>query len=177
METLSGNGSSVATVEVGRSVNRPEVEYRAFRTEDAAAFRQLNEDWITKNFGLEAKDCETLNDPEGHILQKGGHIFMAVIDGNAVGCCALLLMRPGVFEVAKMTVVESCRGMGVGRAMLAYTIEQGKALGAETLYLETNNKLHDAIHLYESLGFRHLPPERVTPSPYARADVFMELQF
>jgi hypothetical protein len=24
------------------------------------------------------------------------------------------------------------------------------------------------------MGFRHLPPERVTPSHYARADVFME---
>jgi putative acetyltransferase len=177
METLSGNGSSAAAMEFVRSANRPEVVYRAFHAEDATAFRELNEDWITKNFGLEAKDRETLNDPEGHILQKGGHIFMAIIDGNAVGCCALLLMRPGVFEVAKMTVDESCRGMGIGREMLAYTIAQGKSLGAEILYLETNSKLHDAIHLYEALGFRHLPPERVTPSPYARADVFMELRF
>jgi putative acetyltransferase len=32
-----------------------------------------------------------------------------------------------------------------------------------------------AIRLYESLGFRHLPPERVVPSVYARADVYMEL--
>jgi ribosomal protein S18 acetylase RimI-like enzyme len=67
--------------------------------------------------------------------------------------------------------------MGIGRRMLAYTIEQGKALGAEVLYLESSEQLLDAIHLYESLGFQHLPPERVTPSPYARANVFMELRF
>jgi putative acetyltransferase len=47
-----------------------------------------------------------------------------------------------------------------------------RALGATKLTLATNSKLPNAIHLYESLGFRHLPPE---PSPYARANVFMEM--
>jgi len=157
------------------------VELRPFRAADNEAFRVLNEAWIEKHFGLEPKDRDTLNDPEHMILAKGGHIFMAVdmaVDGGtAVGCCALLLVRPGVYEVAKMTVAESQRGRGLGRKILAYTIAQGKALGATSLYLETNDTLHDAIHLYEELGFRHLPPERVTPSPYARANVFMELVF
>ena len=156
---------------------RPEVELRPFRSEDADAFRELNEDWIAKNFVIEAKDRGTLEDPEGHILQPGGHIFMAFVDGKAVGCCALLWMKPGRFEVAKMTVAEGYRGLGVGRKVLAYTIAQGKALGAESLYLETNDKLQDAIHLYEALGFRHLAPKNVTPSPYARANVYMELWF
>jgi putative acetyltransferase len=161
----------------GGTLVRPEVELRPFRREDADAFRELNEAWIAKNFVIEAKDRETLEDPEGHILQVGGHIFMAFVDGRAVGCCALLRMKPGRFEVAKMTVAEGYRGLGAGRKVLAYTIEQGKALGAESLYLETNDKLHDAIHLYEALGFRHLAPENVIPSPYARANVYMELWF
>src|ERR1700689_1020608 len=104
---MKGLYMSLAVVGAAESYDRgrqPEVEFRAFRAEDAAAFRELNEDWITKDFGLEAKDRETLGDPEGHILQMGGHIFMAVVDGKAVGCCALLVVRPGVFEVAKMTV-------------------------------------------------------------------------
>jgi N-acetylglutamate synthase-like GNAT family acetyltransferase len=154
-----------------------EVELRPFRAGGAKAFRALNEAWIEKHFGLEAKDRETLNDPERKILARGGHIFMAVDGEKAVGCCALLLLRPGVYEIAKMTVAEGQRGRGLGRKILAYTIAQGKALGAAALYLETNDSLLDAIHLYEELGFRHLPPERVTPSPYARANVFMELVF
>ncbi len=153
------------------------VEMRAFRAEDAAAFRELNEDWIAKNFRIEAQDRKALDDPDGYILQRGGHIFMAVADGVPVGCCALLAIRPGVFEVGKMTVAEEYRGMGIGREMLEYTVEQGKALGAESLYLETNTKLVDAIHLYESMGFQHLPSERVVASPYERANVFMELVF
>lgn len=153
------------------------LELRPFQAQDAEAFRRLNEAWIEKHFGLEAKDRETLNDPEGKILARGGHIFMAVVDGEPAGCCALLAMRPGVYEVAKMTVAEGRRGRGLGRRILAYTVERAKALGATSLYLETNSTLHDAIHLYAELGFRHLPPERVTPSPYARANVFMELVF
>jgi N-acetylglutamate synthase-like GNAT family acetyltransferase len=160
-----------------QSMMKPVIEIRPYRAGDGTAFREMNEDWIAKNFGIEEKDRQTLGDPEKYILQQGGHIFMAASGTEAVGCCALLLLRPRVYEVAKMTVAEAYRGQGLGRRLLAYTIAQGKALGAESLYLETNKKLGDAIHLYEALGFRHLPPERVVPSPYERANVFMELVF
>jgi len=154
-----------------------DIEIRPFRDGDGEAFRLLNEAWIERHFGIEEADRKTLGNPEGKVLATGGHIFMAVDGEKAVGCCALILMRPGVFEVAKMTVAEEYRGRGLGRRLLAHTIEQARALGAASLYLETNDKLVDAIHLYEALGFQHLPPERVTPSPYARANVFMELAF
>jgi len=94
-----------------------------------------------------------------------------------VGCCALLAMRPVEFEVAKMAVAESSRRSGVGRRLLAQVIEAARASGARRLYLETNQKLTAAIRLYESMGFQHIPPERVTPSPYVRANVYMELEF
>jgi N-acetylglutamate synthase-like GNAT family acetyltransferase len=91
-----------------------------------------------------------------------------------VGCCALIPISSDVFEVAKMAVAEAWQGRGIGRRVLSYTVEQGRALGAASLYLETNSRLQNAIHLYESLGFEHLPPK---PSPYVRANVFMELRF
>ena len=84
-----------------------EVEFRPFRAGDGEAFRALNEAWIAKYFGIEEMDRLTLGDPEGKILAKGGHIFMAVDGETSVGCCALILSEPGVFEVAKMTVAES----------------------------------------------------------------------
>ena len=74
-----------------------------------------------------------------------------------------------------MTVAERCRGLGIGKKLLAHVIEHARAMGAERLYLETNRELQSAIHVYESLGFEHLPPERIHPSPYARANVYMEL--
>jgi ribosomal protein S18 acetylase RimI-like enzyme len=74
-----------------------------------------------------------------------------------------------------MSVTESCRRNGIGRQLLQRVIAEARAMGAYRLYLETNSKLTPAIRLYESLGFCHLPPERIVPSAYARADVYMEL--
>ena len=152
-----------------------QISFRLFQHGDEDAFRELNEEWIARYFRLEEHDHIQLRDPEGHILRPGGQIVMAVAGEERIGCCALVFVSPGVFEVAKMAVSEHYRGHGIGRKLLEYTIAQAKMLGAHTLELASNSKLANAVHLYESLGFRHLPPERVEPSPYARANVFMEL--
>lgn len=148
---------------------------REFVPGDEAAFRCLNEEWIVRYFALEAKDIASLADPQGTILDGGGRIFLAVSEGEPVGCCALLAMAPREFEVAKMAVTAKCQRSGIGRLLLEKTIAEARAAGAHRLYLETNRKLTGAIRLYESVGFRHLPPERIVPSPYARANVYMEL--
>lgn len=148
------------------------VQIRPFKLTDAAAFRELNEAWIEKHFGLEEPDREVLGNPVGHVIEPGGFIYMACIDGRAVGCCALIPTRAGVYEVAKMAVAEQHRGRGIGRKLLSHVIEQARAAGATLLTLESSDKLASAVHLYESLGFRHHPP---TPSPFVRANVFMEL--
>ena len=153
----------------------PEIAFRLFQHGDAEAFRELNEEWIARYFRLEEHDHIQLGDPEDNILRTGGQIVMAVAGEERIGCCALIFVRRGVFEVAKMAVSERYRGHGIGRKLLEYTIAEAKMLGAHTLELASNSKLANAVHLYESLGFRHLPPERLEPSPYARANVFMEV--
>ena len=150
---------------------------RKFIAGDEIAFRQLNEEWILREFAMESKDEEALADPRRTIIERGGRIFLAIREGKTVGCCALLAMRPGEYEVAKMAVTESARGAGIGRSLLERVIAEARSLGATRLYLETNRKLTPAIQLYESLGFRHLPAERTVPSPYARSNVCMELHF
>ncbi len=154
---------------------KPEITFRLFRPSDANAFRELNEAWISRYFTLEEQDRIQLGDPEGYILRPGGQIAMAVAGEERIGCCALIFMKPGVFEVAKMAVLEHYRGQGIGRRLLEYAIAQAKLLGAHTLELASNSNLANAVHLYEALGFRHLPPERLEPSSYRRANVFMEL--
>jgi N-acetylglutamate synthase-like GNAT family acetyltransferase len=152
-----------------------DIQLRSFRPGDDAAFRALNEDWILKYFAMEEADQVVLGDPVGQILKQGGHIFMAMAKDRAIGCCALLAMGGHTFELAKMAVMEDYRGQGIGRELLHYAIKQAKALGATRLFLGSNSKLANAIHLYESVGFRHVPPERLGPSHYARANVFMEM--
>jgi len=154
-----------------------ELTIREFRPGDEADFRRLNEEWTVRYFALEPKEKVLLADPRGTILDAGGRIFFAVRKGQTVGCCALLAMRPGEFEIAKMAVTESMRRAGIGRQLLEKAITEARAAGAHRLYLETNKTLVGAIRLYESAGFRHVLPERVIPSAYARADVYMELYF
>jgi ribosomal protein S18 acetylase RimI-like enzyme len=134
----------------------------------------LNEAWISKYFALEPKDQAVLGDPQGEIINKGGRVFMAIQDGEPVGCVALMKMTDGGFEVAKMTVSETLRGSGLGRALMQRCIDAGKELGATRLYLETNSGLGPALGLYRAMGFRDLPP---ADTPYIRADVFMERRY
>jgi putative acetyltransferase len=148
---------------------------RSFQSEDAADFRRLNEEWITRYFRLEEKDSRTLSDPGRYILLPGGYIAMAMVQKEAVGCCALIRLGDTSFEVAKMAITPAWQGHGLGRKLLEHVIQHARELKAKRLYLETNSRLVPAIRLYESLGFRNLPAERVTRSPYQRADVYMEL--
>jgi ribosomal protein S18 acetylase RimI-like enzyme len=147
------------------------MEIVEFEPRFAEAFRVLNEAWISRYFALEPKDREVLGDPQGQILAKGGRIFMALDDGEPVGCVALMKMDDGGYEVAKMTVSEAVRGSGLGRRLMERCIEAGAEMGATRLYLETNSSLGPALGLYRAAGFRDLAP---ADTPYARADVFME---
>ncbi len=150
---------------------------RPFEPGDAPAFRALNEAWIAKYFAIEEADRVVLGDPVAAILEPGGQIVMAMVEGKAVGCCALLAEGPGEYELAKMCVSEELRGQGIGRQLLEHMVELAKKLGARRLTLGSSTKLPNAVHWYESVGFTHLPPERVAPSPYARADVHMEMSW
>jgi N-acetylglutamate synthase-like GNAT family acetyltransferase len=152
-----------------------EIVVREFAEGDAAAFRRLNEEWITRYFKMEAKDEELFADPRGKILERGGRIFFAMKEGEALGCCALLAMGAGEFEVAKMAVTASAQGLGVGRLLMESVVAAARALGAKRLYLVTHHLLTPAIRLYESVGFERVAEERVVASPYERADVFLEL--
>jgi len=145
-----------------------------FRPDLAPAFKALNEAWITRLFALEAKDIEVLGDPQGKIIDGGGQVLFVAEDGQIAGCCALMAMGDGGFEVAKMAVDDAFKGRGLGRALMAACVERARAAGATRLYLETNSSLAPALALYRAFGFVEItPPE---PSPYARADVVMELR-
>ena len=150
------------------------MEIVEFEPRHAPAFKVLNEAWIGKDFALEPKDREVLDDPQGQIIARGGRIFIALQDGEAIGCVALIRMADGGYEVAKMTVSERLRGAGLGRKLMARCIEAGAEDGVPRLYLETNSRLTPALSLYRATGFKALAP---TETPYARADVFMEPRY
>ncbi|MFC5862979.1 GNAT family N-acetyltransferase [Acidicapsa dinghuensis] len=171
-QTMEGMKSADIT-----GVAPEEIEIRPLEIgEDGTAFRVLNEEWISRYFVLEAKDRETLGDPEGTILRKGGRMYQAWADGEVVGCVALIPMGNGVYELSKMAVSPTLHGKGIGRRLLLHTITEARALGAASLFLGSNSKLKNAVHLYEAVGFEHVPPQSLPDMHYERADVFMSMQ-
>jgi putative acetyltransferase len=143
-----------------------------YRTDHHPAWVALNEFWILDGgYVIEAKDRFVLDDPGGAILSKGGVIFMVERDGEAVGCCSLMHMDDGGYEVGKMAVARSAQGLGLGNRLLQSCEDHARAAGAPRLYLETNTSQTHAIALYRRFGFVDLPPQ---PTPYARCNVWME---
>jgi GNAT superfamily N-acetyltransferase len=149
-----------------------EVSIRLFQPGDEAAFHDINIAWIERFFVVEKKDRETLEHPREAILDKGGAILMAIDGDGAVGCVALIAMGDGGFELAKMGVTPAAQGKGAGRKLIEAAVGHARGLGATRLYLETNSALKPALKLYADAGFQHV---KGPPSPYARADVQMEL--
>src|SRR5215469_9587553 len=95
-----------------------EAVIRPFQSGDEEAFRQINEAWITRYFRMEQADHDALGDPHGHILDRGGAILIAEEQEEAVGCCALIPEEPGVYELAKMAVLERRQGRGLGARLM-----------------------------------------------------------
>lgn len=149
-----------------------QVEIVDFQPVWQPAFRQLNEEWITKYFRMEESDYKALDHPQEYIVDKGGHIFMALYKGEPVATCALIPMEDGGFELAKMAVSPKAQGLGIGYIIGKACIEKARALGAPRVYLESNTALKPAINLYHKLGFRKAAGP---PSPYERCNIQMEL--
>lgn len=138
----------------------------------AKAFHDLNEEWITTWFTMEPEDHHALDHPREHILDGGGHIYIALYKGEVVGTCAIIKMKDGGFELAKMAVSPRAKGKGIGWLLGRACIEKARALGGTRVYLESNTRLKPAISLYHKLGFRKIAGP---PSPYERCDIQMEL--
>ena len=153
-----------------------EVKIIAYEPQYKEAFKALNEEWIKTFFVMEAGDYKLLDHPEEEILNKGGHIAFALLDGEVVGTCALVKTEdhPLTFELSKMAVSPKAQGKKLGYLLGNALVEKAKELKAGKVFLVTNSILVPAIKLYEKLGFIHTP---IGHAEYDRADVRMELIF
>ncbi len=82
-------------------------------------------------------------DPGGGVI---GYLQLTFIPG---------LSRIGQWrgQVESVRVAAARRGQGIGRAMLAWTIEQCRSRGCRLVQLTTDKSRADARRFYESLGF------------------------
>lgn len=151
------------------------ISFLEYSTSIAHYFESINKQWIDEMFVLETIDQQVLSDPQQHIIDKGGKIWFAQhAELGIVGACALLNKGDNAYELTKMGVLASARGLKIGELLLRHVIEQADRLKLNLLFLLTNAKCEAAIHLYEKNGFVHCEDIMQTyGKSYARCNVAM----
>jgi ribosomal protein S18 acetylase RimI-like enzyme len=124
-----------------------------FNKDYKPAFEFLNRAWIEEYFIMEEEDLKTLQNPESYILEDGGEVFFAILDGEVVGTAAMIQTDKGIYELAKMAVARQFQGLGIGKKLLRRCIDFSKEREATEIFLITNDSLKPALSLYLSFGF------------------------
>jgi putative acetyltransferase len=128
------------------SIDRPDSENaRALIDElDADLLTRYPGEWI---HGLHPED---MVDPT--------FIFIvARLDGELVACGALRRLEKNVAEVKRMFVKQRFRGRGLSRQLLGFLESTARTNGYKILKLETGTQQPEAVGLYETAGYKHIP--------------------
>lgn len=135
-------------------------------------FYDLNCRWLEDYFYVEDIDREVLKNPEKYILDKGGEILFACLQGRAIGCAALMQYEKGHYEFTKYAVDPESQGLGIGHYLMQAVLNLYLDLGGDQLILYTNRKLLAAAKLYQDYGWRDINLEAETP--YERCNCKMQ---
>ncbi|MEW5875469.1 MAG: GNAT family N-acetyltransferase [Candidatus Zixiibacteriota bacterium] len=161
LQTRLDSGSEVEIVPFTRTLERH--------------FESLNREWLGPILPLEDNDRRILRNPSAGIIQRGGQILFARIGESVVGTVAIILQRPGIFEIAKMAVTTRRRGKGIGRRLAQAAIDWARQSGAADIRIATSPKLKAALALYQSMGFTRTTPDPAWRAEYQRRTIFMTL--
>lgn len=134
---------------------------RADTTNDLATARRLFREYVESlDFALDFQDVEAeLEALPGPYAAPDGAILLAEVSNAAVGVVAVQpLDEDGVCEMKRLYVVPNHRGRGVGRALGEAILDTARALGYDTMRLDTVASMEPARALYRSLGFEKRSP-------------------
>lgn len=84
--------------------------------------------------------------------------FVLRSGGIAAGCGGVKLFGAAYGEIKRMYVRPQFRGLGFAKLMLNHLSDYAWAQGVTLLRLETGIHQHEAIGLYERMGFHRIPP-------------------
>ncbi len=122
-------------------------------------------------------DEELANLP-GDYAPPRGALVLAMIDGDAAGCCALRPLDsadyPNAAEMKRLYVRDRFRGSGLGRELAEAILAAARQAGYSCVLLDTLDDMEAARALYGELGFQDIPPYYHNPIPgahYLKADL------
>ena len=116
---------------------------------------------------------EELANLPGDYAPPQGHLLLALWRDQIAGCVALRKINQEQCEMKRLYVRPQFRSLEIGKGLAREIIEEAKKIGYSGMRLDTVPSMKRARDLYESLGFRRIPPYRHNP---IRGAVFLELQ-
>jgi ribosomal protein S18 acetylase RimI-like enzyme len=120
-------------------------------------FREY-ETWLGMSLCFQNFDEEVAGLP-GKYAKPGGRLFLVSVGENLAGCIALRKLEDGVCEMKRLFVRSDFRGQKIGNILIEKLIEEAVAIGYRKMRLDTYPpKMAKAVRLYESHGFREIPP-------------------
>jgi len=145
------------------------------KDQDLTSARQLlieYADSLDFDLDFQGFDEELANLPGDYVPPKGC-LLLAEHKGQLAGCVALRQLEESICEMKRLYVRPEFRGLGIGKALAQFVIEQARTIGYTYMRLDTAPSMQAARALYLSLGFRQISPYRYNPIEGA---VFMELE-
>lgn len=118
--------------------------------------------WIGLDLAFQEIDAELAGLP-GDYAPPGGLLLVARLDGDAIGVVAYRALEPGVCEMKRLFVQDRARGLGLARTLVESLMAHAARAGYREMRLDTLPMMGPAQRLYESLGFRDIPPYYDTP--------------
>lgn len=138
------------------------VIFREVKKEDnvllAKMIRQVFKEHDAPQSGTVFSD-PTTNDLFGLFRKSRSVLWVAELDGIALGCCGIYPtegLENSCAELVKYYLAESERGKGTGRQLMELCITSARKLGYKKLYIESMPHFSKAVRIYEKLGFRKL---------------------
>lgn len=132
---------------------------------DVAACRELFVEYqkgVGVSLCFQGFDAELASLP-GDYAGPRGRLFIARAGDKLAGCVALRPLFHRDAEMKRLYVRTAFRGSGLGRVLALRAIDAARAVGYETLKLDTLPAMRAAQRLYEDLGFRDTAPYNDNP--------------
>lgn len=152
----------------------PQCEIRVVTAEpDLSSVRHLFQEYqrsLGLDLGFQNFEQELCTLP-GEYQSPYGTLLLAMVTGQAAGCCAFRPLLNSDYtnacEMKRLYVQPGHRGLSLGRQLVEQTLLLAQQAGFDTMLLDTLSDMEAARALYQDCGFIEVAPYYHNPLPGA----------
>lgn len=118
-------------------------------------------------------DLKKSGDPDlSQMKHPNGTFIVARLGNMPIGCVGVKGNGGNRAEIKRMWIAPAARGLGLAHRLMITAEDSARDLGIDTLRLDTNSTLFEAVSLYRKMGWTEI--DRFNDDPYP--DLFFEKQ-